>query len=59
MAAEKIGAVKAVGTDKVAYMSDKEKDKEKTTGFLAYNNGTVPMISGNYAASPGSQRAFC
>jgi len=57
MAAEKIGATKAVGTDTLAYLGDGKKDKSsKTTGFLAFNNGTVPMTNG---FSPSPSPAGC
>lgn len=47
----KIQATKAIGTDKLALLDDK-KDKQKTqTGFLAFNNGTVPMTPG-FSPSP-------
>lgn len=34
-------------SETLAYLEDKKDKEQKTqTGFLAYNNGTVPMTSG-------------
>lgn len=54
-----VTATKAVGTDTLAYLQDEDNKKkgQTHTGFVA-NSGTVPMIAGNFAPSPGSQIAM-